>query len=575
MGSLFTWIAQGKLARADANMGRCGCGSALLTWKVNSLPVVVFSFLAILPAGSQVQKPAVVDLSPIEHGGHLAITNGFPLAGGLQGVQLLGVADKSMLVGTVGTATEQARVHELASELGVPANISIRVPGNSDRDAAQIMAILGKALPSVTARGVENLVVLEGSVPTLESLSMAEAVARKVSGERFLNLIQLRPPDRKIVEIDVTIAEINWGNFKSIGNNELFNSISAVGVAKLSWDVFSTEVTRTMGTNSVKRQEETHRYDGDETLTISAHTRLNALVEANCARIISTPHLTLLEGNQGSINVGGAFGFPLITANYSGIAYEKYGTLLKIALLQVKGGYIECQLSIERSQPPNVVEVDRTRDSLSPDGINRPMTQTDSVLVMESNETRVISGLIESAVIHVDSRTPILHRVPVANLFFKHKGDEVVQKEVVILVTPRLEPLPVRKNDAVPTSGYYVDAHFPHSPFCPPNEQELVEFAFPSGAEGQLPHAYGTFQRQWPMVPAPEQPAMEGRSGEGLILPPSESIALDSSFAEPAPARPNFDESFRGPSLGAQPSREASDFGYTVDGEMPPFPYRN
>lgn len=320
---------------------------------------------------------------------------------------------------------------------------------------------------------VNNTVMIGGSVGFQSHKEvLADIVTTYFGSNSFINILQApqeNPPIDQLVELDIVIAEINWSNVAEIGNNDLFNSVNIAVNNKdnsLSWTQSSVSANNT-------------GYTHNQNIEFSAQSRLNALLQTDCAKILGRPYVTTLSGMEAMVQLGGTFATPLIAENYADYKYDKYGTMLFIKPVR-KGNVITGRITVFQNDRPEASGVGNGSATV----FDYEGSQSSSHVRIPIGQTLVMSGLTQTRNRHFDSKTPFLHRVPFANLLFRHRKDQVEHTELVVLVTPQN-----------PTIGFENEC-FPPPPFSDqfqqwfvtedsnPNDTMATDFLFPSDHHG-------------------------------------------------------------------------------------------
>lgn len=183
---------------------------------------------------------------------------------------------------------------------------------------------------------------------------------------------------------------------------------------------------------------------------------LKAFAEDNKVQILSSPHILTSNHKEAKINVGEEV--PIVTsemrtteATSTGttvdktIQYRDTGIILTVTPHINDKGLVRLEVQQEVSDISNrVVE-----------GVNSPVfsnREASSTLVVNSEQTVVIGGLIKHSRSNNQTGIPVLSRVPVLKYLFGYEGRGYQGQELLIFITPHV--IESRKDADVLSSGF-------------------------------------------------------------------------------------------------------------------------
>ncbi len=156
--------------------------------------------------------------------------------------------------------------------------------------------------------------------------------------------------------------------------------------------------------------------------------RIAVLVDDGHGKIIAHPEITTIDNSEARIQMGQKV--PIKQFDQSGntiITFEEVGTLLKVTPHITSDDKILMHLMPERStyeyQQAGVV-------------INTNNAETN--VVVENGQTAVIGGLTTQDEIENHVGLPVLKDIPLIGYLFSYKKKEVVNRDLVIFVTPTI-----------------------------------------------------------------------------------------------------------------------------------------
>lgn len=160
---------------------------------------------------------------------------------------------------------------------------------------------------------------------------------------------------------------------------------------------------------------------------------IHLLEKEGKARIRSNPRLVVLDGEEGEIRVTREEYYAIVTGTAAlattSLETISAGVILKVRPYVVEDGEILLTLSPEVS---NVVGAGLQELPV----VSRRIVTT-TVRVKEG-ETLVLGGLRQLIEVTTESKVPLLGDIPIIGALFRHKKATSEDKDVVILITPRI-----------------------------------------------------------------------------------------------------------------------------------------
>ena len=258
---------------------------------------------------------------------------------------------------------------------------------------------------------------------------------------KVINLINIAGRPARQILVHAKIIDINRNASKSLG---------------IQWGTLSSSTAREGAVYSLQSQpilfgqapdgggEPVNSLLGGGRLTRLAPfaAQLNALISENKARILSEPSLMVLDGNEGSILVGGEIPIPVAQSSNGTngvsssitIEYKPYGVRLLVAASLVGDKAIQMTVTPEVSDLNYGTGV-QISGFLVPGLTVRRATST---LQMADGETLVIGGLYSNTTSRQVERIPLLSQIPVLGEFFKNTITRKEESELLILIQPEI-----------------------------------------------------------------------------------------------------------------------------------------
>ena len=285
--------------------------------------------------------------------------------------------------------------------------------GNSAIEAA-IKAVLPDC--DIKVQNSEDNVLLQGYVYNQYQKDTAEKIAG-VYGKKVINLLQMSQPYQ--VSIEAQVIEISKSKEKNLGL--LFSNAA---------DIDTTNGIITLGTSGVFGVGQSfNKSYADINATV------NALQQNGDAKILSRPNLITLSGKKASILIGGKIPVPVSNNNGEiSISWQDYGIKLNIEPT------VDAMQNITTKVQAEVSTLDYTNE-LQSNGFTIPALRTreaSTEVTIPSGATMAIGGLMNSEQSKTITKIPILGDLPIIGQFFRNTSKSSDNRELIILVTPRL-----------------------------------------------------------------------------------------------------------------------------------------
>ncbi|SDF77086.1 Type 3 secretion system secretin [Sporomusa acidovorans DSM 3132] len=167
---------------------------------------------------------------------------------------------------------------------------------------------------------------------------------------------------------------------------------------------------------------------------INLQGTINHLIENKKGRLLASPRIATLDGVTARILIGDRLAVessqpttgstPIISVNYVDV-----GIKLEVTPTVNQDGYITTHI-----QP----EVSNKTDTTKSGNPNIRTRQAETTLRVKSGNTIVLGGLIQRQDTSDVFKFPILGDLPLVGNFFTTKNKEVIETELIILLTPKL-----------------------------------------------------------------------------------------------------------------------------------------
>ena len=245
------------------------------------------------------------------------------------------------------------------------------------------------------------------------------------TAEEHVRLAQLLPKldvATRQVTLEAKIIAISRENSKDLG-------------IKWGWD---TIPQRSESTTSDNDSDSDSNYDGNfkfwRGYAFRFNATLSALIANGKARILATPRIITIPGQQASIFIGDHI--PVQTekhdssGSYTATEYLDAGIKLEYApIISCDGKMVTARVHTEVSTPVLISELKNYRIT---------SRTADTNVRMYSGETLVIGGLISEEQQRSIQRIPFLSKIPILGELFINRSKKSAQSEVLLLLTPHI-----------------------------------------------------------------------------------------------------------------------------------------
>lgn len=220
-----------------------------------------------------------------------------------------------------------------------------------------------------------------------------------------------------MVQIEVQIAEISSSVLKNIGIDW------SGGKSGGNWNFSSPSNIVSNGFNII--------FGGSKHFS----ARLQLLQSNDLARILAEPTLVALSGQSASFLSGGSIPVPVAGGlGTQGVEYKDFGIGLTVSPTILSNQRIALKVAPEAS------DLDYS-NAINSNGTNIPalrIRRTDTFVELGDGESFVISGLVSRNTRANVNKLPLLGDLPIIGSFFRNMEYEQEERELVIVVTPRL-----------------------------------------------------------------------------------------------------------------------------------------
>lgn len=364
---------------------------------------------------------------------------------GVADIVMLRGQRQALLVGRMPGTTTLLLWHRKQAE---PQRVTVRV-----QSAVQGAASTGGNDLVFTQQDQQGL--LQGSTDSVLSHMQEQRTAAMALGKEGALADTSTISSGGVVQVEVKVVEFNKTAMKQIGINfQNRNGGFAYGFARPG--------TGLPGNTGLLPGMKEGNSSNEAVSPISSAFRLvfgstkglwNAdveLLQANgMARVLAEPTLVALSGQSASFLAGGEL--PILEPQGLGtttITYKPFGIGLTVTPTVLAANRIALKVAPEAS------DLDYS-NAIVLNNVQIPSITTrraDTTVELGDGESFVIGGLVSSNIVSNVSKIPLLGDLPIIGSFFRNFDYKRQDKELVIIVTPRLVQ-PLARNTELPLPG--------------------------------------------------------------------------------------------------------------------------
>ena len=301
----------------------------------------------------------------------------------------------------------------------------------------------------------DNQGLLQGSTDSVLSHMQEQKTAAMALGKEGLLADASTVSSGGVVQVEVKVVEFNKTALKQIGISfQNRNGNFAYGFARPGGQLpGNTGILPGMKEGNSGNEAESPISSAFRLVFGSTKGLWNAdvdLLQSNgMARVLAEPTLVALSGQSASFLAGGEL--PILEPQGLGtttITYKPFGIGLTVTPTVLAPNRIALKVAPEAS------DLDYS-NAIALNGVQIPSITTrraDTTVELGDGESFVIGGLVSSNVVSNVGKIPLLGDLPIIGSFFRNFDYKRQDKELVIIVTPRLVK-PLARNTDLPLPG--------------------------------------------------------------------------------------------------------------------------
>ncbi len=306
---------------------------------------------------------------------------------------------------------------------------------------------------------VKNLTEMLSSIPTVKveragDLILLTGTANKLNMPRIDAIAKLFPPTHNVVrEEEVTMRRMVSFKVQIVEMKK--SLVENIGIA---WDKAIAGPSGSMIANWSTNNQ--YRYisqgapiDADKLpiggtgwrpfigLTTSINSMINLSVNNGDAYVMATPELSARSGGKAEFLAGGQVPIvmPATAGSPPSVTFKDYGITLKIEPVADENNNISTVIKTEMSSIDNSVSVNGNPGFLT--------RKTDTEFNVQSGQTIVLSGLVNTDIQKDISKVPGIGDLPILGTLFRSNNFRTGRTDMVIFVTPTVIDPAANMND--------------------------------------------------------------------------------------------------------------------------------
>ncbi|PZU30101.1 MAG: hypothetical protein DI584_00750 [Stenotrophomonas sp.] len=338
----------------------------------------------------------------------------------------IGRNSEALLVGkSAGSTTLLLWLQKQAAPMRIRVDVRNAVQGGLlDGSANGLTVQAGQAL-------------LSGSAGSLLEHEARRKAAASAVGEKGMISDATTISSGGVVQVEVKVVEFNKSVLRQVGIS--FKNINGG---------FSYGITSPSGSNDGGALSSAFKLVA-KSIPGAWDANIDLLQANGMARVLAEPTLVALSGQSASFLAGGEL--PILEPQGLGtttVNFKPFGIGLTVTPTVLSADRIALKVAPEAS------DLDYTR-GITLDGTQIPAISTrraDTTVELGDGESFVIGGLVSSQLSSNVNKIPLLGDIPILGSFFRNLSYKREDKELVIVVTPRLVK-PLARGTEIPLPG--------------------------------------------------------------------------------------------------------------------------
>jgi type IV pilus assembly protein PilQ len=213
--------------------------------------------------------------------------------------------------------------------------------------------------------------------------------------------------------------------------------------------------------------------------SIDIDVLFSANQEKICARLLASPRVLVLDNEMATFKIVEEIPFQELTQTAGGgnigtTDFKEVGVELNVTPHVARDGMIRLHLRPKFSTQTDTVSIVIPVPGATPITSPQPVVanrEADTKVLIRDRQTVVLGGLRKKNITQETSKIPLLGDLPGIGGLFKFEGEQVVNSELLVFITPRVVEIPTLSE----TEAEQFAATEIKSPECPPTKTENCE----------------------------------------------------------------------------------------------------
>ncbi len=305
--------------------------------------------------------------------------------------------------------------------------------------ANETLVLSGKATNDLTITKIELLAKAYANRSDVEAPKAADGTVAGQHGKpheiyKIINLIQIDNPQQVLLEVKV--AQVDKQALKSLGVTAFVKGTKGEGFASALNS--PTSLGGSLAGSATALGAIASPFDayqlGFSLFKPGIGAALTALVTNKKAKILAEPNLLVRSGEEGNFLAGSKIPYPVLQssngASTTTVIWQDVGVKLKFKPEVLENGMINLKID-----PAEVSNVTSTSVGGYPVIDSREVRTS---VQLKEGESLVLAGLLQSETIKSLSKIPFMGDIPILGALFRSTSDDIMEKELVFFITPRL-----------------------------------------------------------------------------------------------------------------------------------------
>ncbi len=236
------------------------------------------------------------------------------------------------------------------------------------------------------------------------------------------------------VEIEARIVQLDRNKARDLGIDWQFGGRVDPAVGTSTGLAFPNRGTLTAGTGGVDNASPSNIgiVLGSVNGALDLQVRLRALESEGTVKVLSTPRVTTQNNVPAEITQGAQIPIQIVSNNTVTVTFKDAALTLRVTPQITAANTVIMSIFLENATP----DYTETTPSQPIPSINTQRAVT-SVL-MADGDTTVIGGIFTKLESVTETRTPLLHRVPLLGWLFRTETRNEDNSELLIFITPKI-----------------------------------------------------------------------------------------------------------------------------------------